>query len=117
MSLFKVHTITKKKAVKKIKGDTNLRKDVLIRQEIKSQTFLLQKLYEKKHTKSKSTQEAYDTYTFCSIHTKCDQKNVINDPYQFRESKDINKLHIDEMLPNLSESNSINNIIDMMWAK
>jgi tRNA A37 threonylcarbamoyladenosine biosynthesis protein TsaE len=116
MSLFKVHTITKKKAVKKIKGDTNLRKDVLIRQEIKSQTFLLQKLYEKKHTKSKSTEESYDTYTFCSIHTKRDQKNVINDQYQFRESKDINKLHIDEMLPNLSESNSINNIIDMMWA-
>ncbi len=62
MSLFKVHNITKKKAIKKIKGDINLRKDVLIRQEIKSQTFLLQKLYEKKHTKSKSTKESYDTY-------------------------------------------------------
>jgi hypothetical protein len=114
MSLFKVHNITKKKAVKKIKGDINLRKDVLIRQEIKSQTFLLQKLYEKNLTKSKSTEESYDT--FSAIHTKCNQKNVINDPYEFREHKDINKLHIDEMLPKLSENNTIKNIIDMMWA-
>jgi hypothetical protein len=117
MSLFKVHNITKKKAVKKIKGDINLRKDVLIRQEIKSQTFLLQKLYEKNRTKSKSIEESYAAYTFGSIHTKYDQKNVINDPYEFQEHKDINKLHIDKMLPNLIENNSINNIIDMMWGQ
>ena len=67
MSLFKVHNITKKKAVKKIKGDINLRKDVLIRQEIKSQTFLLQKLYEKNRTKSKSTEDSYDTYRLVPI--------------------------------------------------
>jgi hypothetical protein len=117
MSLFKVHKITKKKALKKIKGDINLRKDVLIRQEIKSQTLLLQKLYEKNRTNSTSTEESYDTYTFGSIHTKYYQKNVINDPYEFRESKDITKIHINEMLPNLSENNSIQNIIDMMWAQ